>query len=88
MLKLLLYEAGTKMWPICNLIWQLPIYTDPTIPIHTRIAAVIASKWRALHTSFCINKKLTQQWKPWKISYHFLFVTSASSVHDVQIEPT
>ena len=26
MLKLLLYEAGTEMWPICNLILQLPIY--------------------------------------------------------------
>ena len=26
MLKLLLYEAGTKILPICNFFWQLPTY--------------------------------------------------------------
>ena len=34
MLKLLLYEAGTEIWPICNLIWQLPIYVFQDFYVH------------------------------------------------------
>ena len=40
MLKLLLYEAGTKIWPICNLIWQLPIICIMLHTIDTPLAVL------------------------------------------------
>ena len=44
MLKLLLYEAGTEIWPICNLIWQLPIYVFVGVPL-TQNFSPLGMEW-------------------------------------------